>query len=170
MALGDVRRALVDHHHGGDEAAEAFARSAPSLAVEPSAPQQADAVAVESVWPARVEGPVDRLGRDAHLRPAREQLRQHPADLLGTPALLEVTLDDRAQFGVTLELPGPWPDPATGGAALCPKGVVRLGRGVPVAADLAADRGRGATEIRGHRADALAADQSVRDRDAISLG
>jgi hypothetical protein len=60
---------------------------------------------------------------DAHLWPAGVQSWQRSADLLRAPALLEMALDERLQFGAANELPELWPDSATGGAAPRPNGV-----------------------------------------------
>ena len=70
-AIGDVGRAPVDHHHRRNEAAEAFARPATSLAVDAPAAEQAYTVPVEAVRSPRVERLVDRLGRHPPLGPVK---------------------------------------------------------------------------------------------------
>jgi hypothetical protein len=168
-AIGDVGRALVDHHHRRNEAPRAFAGPATSLAVDAPAAEQAHTVPVEAVRSPRVERLIDRLGRHPHLGPITKQARQQPADLLRAPAAFEVVGHDRPELAIAPELPAPVADPAAVSPTLGPVQVIRAGPGIPVPPDLPADRGRRATESGGNRTDAETPDQLVRDRDPLGL-
>lgn len=100
-ALGDLGGALADQESGIDKPCGAPGPATAPATERATGPQRSTSqLTAQAATIGLLQRLVDRLVRDVHLRPVRELLTQHAADLLGAPPPVEPLLHQLTQLGI----------------------------------------------------------------------
>jgi hypothetical protein len=156
----DLSRSLVDHPH----------RSQPPTALQA---EQTPTAALTACWPCdRDRSVIDRLVNRLLAQPpprlAGEQHAQLVRDLLRAPTLAQQPLDRLCQHAIGGNPPLPWlASPQPGDVLGMMRAVTPVG--VAIAADLATDRRRSASQISSDPADCHPRCEQVGDPDPFQL-